>query len=147
MASITVRHNFETAHRVLPLGGKCRNLHGHSWWCEITVAGNVNDKGVLVDFGGLKSGLRAWIDTHLDHGAMLGRDDPLVSALRADGSKVFEFGTESPAGDLDWPTVENVAELLRRVTGSLLSEAGHTDVVCARARVSETFVNAAEVIA
>ena len=147
MTSVTVRHNFETAHRLVQLGGKCRNLHGHSWWCEITLTGAVNDDGIVVDFTCLKGALRAWIDEYLDHGAMLGCDDPLLPALRADGSKVFEFGSDSPAKDLAWPTVENVAEMLRRVSGSVLSDLGLIDVVCERVRVTETHVNAAEVTA
>jgi 6-pyruvoyltetrahydropterin/6-carboxytetrahydropterin synthase len=137
---VTVRHNFETAHRLPHLGGKCRNLHGHSWWAQISVTGPKGATGTVVEFGALKAMLRTWIDTHLDHGTMLGIGDPLLDALTADGTKLFRFGADTHTADLVWPTVENVAELLARVTAELL--AGQATV--ARVRVSETHVNAAE---
>lgn len=154
-ASITVRHNFEAAHRLPFLGGKCRNLHGHSWWAEVTITGQPDDNGVLIDFGSIKHVLREWIDTHLDHGAMLGVDDQLVLALMDAGSKVYVF---DPAGEgglcrasghgraLPWPTVENVAELLRRATINLLvSITGcvSLDRYTVSVTVTETHVNAA----
>ncbi|RCV51920.1 6-pyruvoyl trahydropterin synthase family protein [Marinitenerispora sediminis] len=146
MNRVTVRHNFETAHRLPHLGGKCRNLHGHSWWVEVTVAGDLDERGIVVDFGSLKKRLRDWIDTHLDHGAMLGDADPLVPALLADGSKLFQFGVSEPSKGLDWPTVENVADLVARVAANEIEAAGWTGVTVSAVRVSETHVNAAEVL-
>jgi 6-pyruvoyl tetrahydropterin synthase/QueD family protein len=144
--SVTVRHNFETAHRLPHLGGKCRNLHGHSWWVEVTVTGHRDPAGILVDFGTLKHDLRYWVDTHLDHGAMLGADDPLLPALEADGSKLYVFDGTGLTLGLEWPTVENVAELLRRAAMSLVADRPNWhDVSVTRVRVTETHVNAAEV--
>jgi 6-pyruvoyl tetrahydropterin synthase/QueD family protein len=80
-STVTVRHNFETAHRLPRLGGKCTNLHGHSWWVEVTFEGTPSRDGVIADFGALKHALRAWVDGHLDHGAMLGVGDPLTLLL------------------------------------------------------------------
>lgn len=151
MTAITVRHNFETGHRLPFLGGKCENLHGHSWWAEVTITGEADPDGVLLEFGALKRGLREWIDTRLDHGCMLGVADTLLPALRAEGSKVFVFdpwdkrsltaGRGLYSRPLPWPTVENVAELLRRVTLDLLGDdAGRYAVAVT---VTETHVNAA----
>jgi 6-pyruvoyltetrahydropterin/6-carboxytetrahydropterin synthase len=123
MRLITVRHNFETAHRLPFLGGKCENLHGHSWWVEFKWAFDLNDEGISsrrsfpVDYGALKKDVRSWIDEHLDHGTMLGVNDPLVQEGHIDLlGKVFYFGTETSDGwgfpDKPWPTVEAVAELL-----------------------------------
>jgi len=159
-ASVTVRHNFETAHRLPFLGGKCQNLHGHSWWAEVSVFGEPDVDGILLDFATLKSRLRGWIDDRLDHGTMLGAADPLVYYLRDEDCKVFVFDPEPPGSvcraaagptsmrDLWWPTVENVAELLNRVTRALLvgapigagADLGHLSV---HVRVTETHVNEA----
>ena len=115
---VTVRHNFETAHRLPHLGGKCTNLHGHSWWVEVSAVAPTLDSGTVVEFGTFKSALRSWIDTYLDHGAMLGFDDPMAKLLADHGSKLFRFGApdplpaEEPASDLPHPTVEAVAVLL-----------------------------------
>lgn len=118
-AGVCVKHNFETAHRLPQLGGKCFNLHGHSWWTEITVAAPALDNnGIVVEFGAFKKLVREWIDTHLDHGAMLGTDDPLLAVLRDEGSKVFEFEDR-------WPTVEATAELLASIASGILATVPH----------------------
>ncbi|TCO47317.1 6-pyruvoyl trahydropterin synthase family protein [Actinocrispum wychmicini] len=136
MHSITVRHNFETAHRLPHLPGKCESLHGHSWWAAVTLcASELPEDKVVVDFGTVKRLLRGWIDHHLDHGVLLGDGDPLVPVL-ADHGKVFVM-----AG---WPTVEAVAELLGEVAGKLLSGILDTDEVhVAEVTVTETHLNQA----
>jgi 6-pyruvoyltetrahydropterin/6-carboxytetrahydropterin synthase len=137
-AAVAVRHNFETAHRLPHIGGKCFNLHGHSWWTEITVAAPaLNADGLVVEFGAFKRGVREWIDTHLDHGAMLGTGDPLLAVLRAEGSKVFEFEDA-------WPTVEATAELLASVASGILARVPHADGArVLRVDLQETAVNKA----
>ncbi|MFK0063365.1 6-pyruvoyl trahydropterin synthase family protein [Streptomyces werraensis] len=134
---VTIRHNFETAHRLPHLPGKCTSLHGHSWWAEVTVAAPALSRaGLVVEFGALKKQFRAWVDEHLDHGAMLNAHDPLVPVLRAHGSKVFE--TQG------WPTVEATAELLAHVAGDILfdlTRAPHAYI--SRVHVTETHVNGA----
>lgn len=159
MHSVTVRHNFETGHRLPHLEGKCRSLHGHSWWAAITVgAESLGRNGIVVEYGALKAALRGWIDRHLDHGLMLGVADPLCDVLAQHG-KVFPFGAMEVPGlentllstimcaDLAWPTVENVATLLARVTDTALSTVGGLAAVdgarCLRVEVRETHVNGA----
>lgn len=128
---ITVEHAFETAHRLPHLGGKCTSLHGHSWRAAVPViAPSLSDQATVVEFGALKAGIRHWIDTHLDHGTMLGVHDPLAEPLAAAGCKVFRFGTgpacptgdaEALAADLAWPTVEAVAVLVWRMSQRVLA--------------------------
>ncbi len=146
MIAITVRHNFETAHRLPALEGKCTSLHGHSWQVAVTVgsewssmAVDLLPDGILIDFGTLKRELRSWTDTYLDHGVMLGVDDPLVPILKEHGKVfVFEHGMGS------WPTVENVAGLLADVTADLLDRLDNgIPIKVLRCEVQETSVNAA----
>lgn len=95
---ITVEHSFESGHRLPHLGGKCVNLHGHSWSTAVTVsAPELSPEVTVVEFGALKVGLRRWIDEHLDHATMLGARDRLIEPLIAEGSRVFCFGVERPA--------------------------------------------------
>ncbi len=140
MIAVTVRHPFQTGHRLPQLEGKCQSLHGHSWWAEITVGQKFADpSGIVIDFGVLKKYLRDWIDNYLDHGLMLGADDPLVSVLRPMG-KVFVF-TEALGS---WPTVENVAALLADVaTDILISVDPGAEVKLLQVRVTETHLNEA----
>ncbi|AQZ63659.1 Queuosine biosynthesis QueD, PTPS-I [[Actinomadura] parvosata subsp. kistnae] len=145
---IRVRHNFETAHRLPHLGGKCHSLHGHSWWAEVVVeAEELSADQTIVEFGPFKKELRAFIDAHLDHGAMLGADDPLAPLLAAHGSKVYLFGQAPYVRDLPHPTVEAVAVLLARASEAILD--GRERAAGARVgrvRVTETHVNAAEYV-
>jgi 6-pyruvoyltetrahydropterin/6-carboxytetrahydropterin synthase len=48
--SVTCSFTFEAAHRLAWHPGKCRNLHGHSYRLEVTVAGPLDSNGVVVDF-------------------------------------------------------------------------------------------------
>lgn len=145
---VTVRHTWEAGHRLPHLNGKCQSLHGHSWTVEVTVSGHVGDDGVLVEFADLKRHLRAWVDDHLDHGLMLGTEDPLVRMLLPHG-KVYVFGQEWPTHPEDgplllWPTVENVAHLLARVMQQHLRDTGqHNRVSVERVDAQETAVNRA----
>ncbi len=134
--AVAVRHNFESAHRLLNIPGKCRSLHGHSWWAEITVEAPATDSGLVVEIGAFKKAVREWIDEHLDHGTMLGPEDPLGPVLRSYHCKVYDVP--------GWPTVENVAALLADVAAKAL--AGLDAAPGARVssvRVDETRVNSA----
>ena len=132
--AVIVEHNFETAHRLPFLGGKCENLHGHSWRVEIAFVAYQHATGMdsRAEYGQLKQVVRGWIDDRLDHGCMLGVKDPLLPVLLAEDSKVFVFGDVGflqiaaeeeqrtwiePAESrvyktMPWPTVEAVARML-----------------------------------
>ncbi|MDF5756637.1 6-carboxytetrahydropterin synthase [Spongiactinospora sp. TRM90649] len=141
MHEITVRHTFEAAHRLPHLPGKCTSLHGHSWRVAVTVAApSLDAAGMVVEFGAFKALLRAWIDERLDHGVMLGGDDPLAAVL-AEHGKVF-----SSAGW--WPTVESVARLIGEVAHELLGSVPHVaDAQVIRVDVAETETNGASWVA
>lgn len=118
---ITVKHNFETAHRLPFLKGKCENLHGHSWWAEFMWDFPMDENGLTCEYGELKRDVRNFIDTALDHGTMIGIDDPLFEYRKLLG-KHFIFGTVHDKSAWyplyygyearPWPTVEAVAEML-----------------------------------
>jgi 6-pyruvoyltetrahydropterin/6-carboxytetrahydropterin synthase len=151
---ISVEHNFETAHRLPFLGGKCTNLHGHSWRVKWYFEGHLSSDGIVTEYGQLKKELREWVDQNLDHGAMLGREDPLSTILDSLNSKVYTFGvnrytTRERAGDreLRWPTVENVAVLLMRAASAILARQGmrpmYPGIKVIQVDVQETAVNSA----
>jgi 6-pyruvoyltetrahydropterin/6-carboxytetrahydropterin synthase len=152
---ITIEHTFETAHRLPHLGGQCTSLHGHSWRVAVPVLAPSLDSTDLtvVEFDALKTGVRHWINTYLDHGTMLGAHDPLVDPLVAAGCKVFRFGgdradvteAEVVAADLAWPTVEAVAVLLRLISHIVLTGLPHASGArVGRVFVRETQVNTAD---
>ena len=58
---ITKRFHFEMAHTLFEYDGLCRNIHGHSYYLEVTVTGEPRNEpghpkdGMVIDFGELKN--------------------------------------------------------------------------------------------
>lgn len=127
--TLQFQHNFETAHRLPFLGGKCENLHGHSWLVTFTLMAERDSDGITVEYSTVKGAFRNWIDEHLDHGCMLGKDDTLVDALTYESSKCFIFGDDALTQDLLWPTVENVAEMLFRLARMQIENMNYDKIV------------------
>ncbi|MBW1606587.1 MAG: 6-carboxytetrahydropterin synthase QueD [Deltaproteobacteria bacterium] len=67
MYELKVVTDFAAAHQLKMVAEKCENLHGHNWKIEVCVAGeNLNNAGVLIDFGELKQYISEII-ARLDH--------------------------------------------------------------------------------
>ncbi|MCD6271752.1 MAG: 6-carboxytetrahydropterin synthase QueD [Deltaproteobacteria bacterium] len=67
MFELKVITRFAAAHQLKMVAKQCENLHGHNWKIEVCVAGgSLNDAGVLIDFGKLKTYIATIIDS-LDH--------------------------------------------------------------------------------
>jgi 6-pyruvoyltetrahydropterin/6-carboxytetrahydropterin synthase len=67
MFELKVLTHFAAAHQLQMVSEKCENLHGHNWKIEVCVAGDqLDEAGVLMDFGRLKAHVKEIIDT-LDH--------------------------------------------------------------------------------
>jgi 6-pyruvoyltetrahydropterin/6-carboxytetrahydropterin synthase len=48
--SVVRRYRFEAAHRLEWHPGRCRQLHGHSYVLEVEVSGELDGRGVVMDF-------------------------------------------------------------------------------------------------
>jgi 6-pyruvoyltetrahydropterin/6-carboxytetrahydropterin synthase len=67
MYELTVKSHFDAAHALTGYPGECRDLHGHTWDVEATVAGEtLDDIGIVYDFKDLKRDLAAVL-APLDH--------------------------------------------------------------------------------
>lgn len=67
MFEVSVRGHFSAAHHLAGHPGKCARQHGHNWEVEVFLRGEqLNDTGILADFGHLKEALRARL-SELDH--------------------------------------------------------------------------------
>lgn len=104
--SITLTFRWPMGHRILGLAGdgaKCENVHGHNWQADIEIP---NDDRAL-EFGAVKAAIGAHIEGVLDHGFMVGINDPFLEDLVRLGSKhVVVMGQ---------PDTETVAEYLAEV--------------------------------
>ncbi|MBT1679024.1 MULTISPECIES: 6-carboxytetrahydropterin synthase QueD [Curtobacterium] len=65
--TLTRAFAFQAAH-ILPWhSGKCARLHGHSYRLEVSVAGPLDDNGIVLDFSDLRDLVEDRIITPLDH--------------------------------------------------------------------------------
>lgn len=69
--SITKILSFDAAHRLPHHPGKCRDLHGHTYRLEVTVAGTPQEHGpgagMVLDFADLEQAVRRIVVDRLDH--------------------------------------------------------------------------------
>lgn len=67
MYELTVKGHFDAAHALRGYPGECKNLHGHTWDVEVTVAAETLDEiGIVYDFKSLKEDLGSVLDSY-DH--------------------------------------------------------------------------------
>lgn len=64
---VTKMFTFDAAHALTRYYGKCENLHGHTYRLEVTVEGQVQDNGMVVDFVLLKRVVARRVLDRLDH--------------------------------------------------------------------------------
>ncbi|MDX2049557.1 MAG: 6-carboxytetrahydropterin synthase QueD [Rickettsiaceae bacterium] len=105
---ITRKIEFDAAHRVIGHENKCKYLHGHRYVLEVSVSSTALDNlGMVVDFGVIKSILKSWIDENLDHTTILSSIDKELGNKIAGitGQKIYYLDSN--------PTAENIALHLR----------------------------------
>jgi len=113
MFCVTRELDFCYGHRLLNYSGKCRHLHGHNARVLITIeASQLDELGMVLDFGDIKRVINTWIDENLDHRMILCRDDPMVRMFQEMGEPLYVID--------DNPTAENIAKLI----GETAIEAG-----------------------
>ena len=59
---------FESAHHLMNYCGACENNHGHTYWLEIKLRGQINrDTGMLIDYKDLKGVINKYVINIFDH--------------------------------------------------------------------------------
>lgn len=101
MYELTVKDHFDAAHALRGYPGECRNLHGHTWDVEVTVAGETLDEiEIVYDFKRLKADLASVLE-RFDHAYL---------------NDVEPFDTLSP-------TAENLARVVFEELENVVGEA------------------------
>ena len=131
---ITKQFSFEMAHALRNYDGLCRNIHGHSYKMDITLAGQpLHDEsspknGMVMDFGDLKRLVNEEIISLLDHALVLNAktDAKLVEALKQNYEQIVIVDFQ--------PTTENLLNFIADKLKAKLSER----VKLTRIRLRET---------
>lgn len=67
MVCITRVFTFDSAHMLKEHDGKCKFLHGHTYKLEVTIKGNINKNGMVIDFKELKIMVKENVVDYVDH--------------------------------------------------------------------------------
>ena len=133
---ITKQFSFEMAHALCNYDGLCRNIHGHSYKMDITLAGQpLHDEsspknGMVMDFGDLKRLVNEEIISLLDHALVLSHqtDEKLIEVLKQNFEKIVVVEFQ--------PTTEN---LLNFIAGKLKAKLPNSvSLTCVRLRETDT---------
>ena len=102
MFEITIEETFAAGHALRNYRGKCENVHGHNYRCQVSVEGTTLDEiGLLVDFVELKRIVHAVLD-RMDH----------------------QWLNEFPPFDALNPSAENMARYIYEEVSAGLQDAG-----------------------
>jgi len=105
MFKVTREIDFCYGHRLLNYQGKCKYLHGHNGRAVIVIEnGELDERGMVLDFSDIKKVVSTWIDDNLDHRMILHQDDPAVPMLKKLDEPIYLIDTN--------PTAENIAKLI-----------------------------------
>jgi len=123
------KHEIHCGHRVYQHSGKCQNIHGHSYiihfYCQ---ADKLDELGMVVDFGIIKSTLCQWLEDNYDHRLLLWEQDPIAMQIK----QIDNTTTLVPYN----PTAENIALYLMNILAPELL--GHSNIRVTKVIVEET---------
>jgi len=108
---------FSAAHFLIGLG-KCERVHGHNWVVGVSVAGDLNERGMIIDFDVLHK-ILSEVCAKYDHKTLLPGKSQHLSLKLHEGSWLLESGERKytfPERDVLVLPVENVtAEVLAQL--------------------------------
>ena len=133
---ITKQFSFEMAHALRNYDGLCRNIHGHSYKMDITLAGQPlldetsPKNGMVMDFGDLKKLVNEEIISLLDHSLVLNNktDEKLVGMLKQNFEKIVVVDFQ--------PTTENLLNFIADKLKAKLPK--RVSLTCVRLRETDT---------
>ncbi len=137
----TITREVSMGHRLPDHKGKCKNLHGHNYQISITIEGEIQPDGMILDFAYLKAYLSEVLRP-MDHAMVLWDQDPWVRVLTTD----YPPGVDAPHATLVYllpthPSAENLAaHLFNRMNEKLNQHMAlqHLKAHLVKVRVQET---------
>jgi 6-pyruvoyltetrahydropterin/6-carboxytetrahydropterin synthase len=112
---VTKEFTFEMAHALSRYDGKCENVHGHTYFLSITIAGEPGEDtssskcGMVMDFCDLKLIVKDHILDYFDHALVLNVDDPRKHVLKNVSTRLILTPYQ--------PTCENlILDIVRRIS-------------------------------
>jgi 6-pyruvoyltetrahydropterin/6-carboxytetrahydropterin synthase len=110
--SVTKCFSFEAAHQLPWHPGACRRLHGHGYRLEVTVAGPLNEHGIVTDFADVADIVERDVIARFDHqylNELL--DNPTAELIAQDAWKRIEAAGLAVSRIRLWETADSMVEL------------------------------------
>lgn len=120
--------HWEMGHRLPFHNGGCRNIHGHSYRMRVTIEGELDEYGMVMDYFDMKQVIDPLVES-LDHAFLCDEDDKAMIAFLTEHSMkhlVVPFYT----------TAENLAQWFLNAISILLR--GATNIHTLTVRIHET---------
>jgi 6-pyruvoyltetrahydropterin/6-carboxytetrahydropterin synthase len=109
MFEVVIEETFAAGHALRNYRGKCENVHGHNYRCQVTVEGAELDSiGLLVDFVELKRVVHSVLD-RLDHQWL--NDLPPFDSLNPSAENIVKYIFEQVSENLTRRDVARVASV------------------------------------
>lgn len=123
--SVITRHfEFDAGHRIPEHDNKCRNVHGHRYQMNVTVAGRLHESGsetgMVMDYGKLKELVNAAVVDVWDHGFLVWAHDTLLREFFA------EWHDHKTVVLDQVPTAENLVAEAARLIDAALKQGGYS---------------------
>jgi len=123
------KYHFYAAHRNVAIGGKCANLHGHTYYVELGLRLEQHtEQEVTMLFEDIDNRLEP-IVKHLDHCLLLDSADPQAELLRLVAGRYVEFPFPTSAENLarwiyerieeEWPRAIEYVQLQETTTSTV----------------------------
>ena len=98
MYEVTIEETFAAGHALRNYKGKCENVHGHNYRCQVTLTGeDLDGIGLLVDFVELKRVVHEVLD-RMDHQWL--NDFPPFDALNPSAENMAKYIFDEVSGGL-----------------------------------------------
>lgn len=94
---VTKEFTFDAAHHLTKYHGKCEHVHGHTYRLQVTVEGDVQENGLVIDFVILKKIVKERVLEKYDH---------------RDLNKYFENPTAENVVMAIWEELKDLSKLL-----------------------------------
>jgi 6-pyruvoyltetrahydropterin/6-carboxytetrahydropterin synthase len=65
--SVSKIFTFDSAHSLRDYNGPCKNIHGHTYKLEVKIEGEIDNRGLIMDFHDLNRIVKEEIIVKLDH--------------------------------------------------------------------------------
>lgn len=117
VVEVTKEFTFDSCHQLLQYKGDCARLHGHTYKLQVTLKGNLNDIGMVLDFKDLKKIVKDGILNMFDHHDLNGKM-PFNTTAENMSVYIFDLLTVALIGDANvsvtsvklWETPTSFAE-------------------------------------